>query len=65
MTLSNEKQQPYNNETNNETKEKTTILQQSYNNRSTIKYKSNTRMKQENETQQLKTTLIHSNDTQQ
>ena len=38
MTFSNEKQQPYNNETNNKTKEyKTTTLQQSYNNRSTIK----------------------------
>jgi hypothetical protein len=40
MTISNEKQQPYNNETSNETKELknnnfTTIIQQSFNNKKT------------------------------
>ena len=34
--------------------EKTTTVQQSYNNRSTMKKQSNTRMKHDNETQQMK-----------
>ena len=45
--------------------EKTKIVQQSYNNRSTMKKQSNTRMKHDNETQQRKTTKKHSNDIQQ
>ena len=66
MTLNSEKQQPYNNESDNEKQEwKTTIVQRSYNNRSTMKKQSNTRMKHDNRTQQRKTTKTHSNDTQQ
>ena len=43
MTLSNEKQQPYNNETNNEKQEgknknRATIIQQSFNNEKAIKH---------------------------
>ena len=44
--------------------EKTTIVQQSYNNRSTMKKQSNTRMEHDNETQQWKTTKKQSNDIQ-
>ena len=60
------KQQLYNNENNNEKQEwkknnRTTIIQQSFKNENQW----NTRIKQENETQQRKTTLKHSNDTQQ
>ena len=45
--------------------ELTTIVQQTYNNRSTMKNQWNTRMKHDNETQQRKTTYKHSNVTQQ
>ena len=52
MTLSNEKQQPTTmNPTMKKKNEKTTIVQQSYNNRLTMKKQSNTRMKHDNETQ--------------
>ena len=57
MTHSNEKQQSYCNEKTMKHKKVKTIDQQSYNNRSTMKKQLNTRMKQENETQQWKTTL--------
>ena len=43
--------------------EKTTIVQQSYNNRSTMKKQSNTRIIHTNQTQQWRTTLKHGNDT--
>ena len=45
--------------------EKTTMVQQSYNNRSTMKKQWNTRMKHDIETQQWKTTYKHSNEKQQ
>jgi hypothetical protein len=52
MTLSNEKQQSYYNEKTMRHKNVKTIVQQSYNKRSTMKNKLNTRMKHDNETQQ-------------
>ena len=63
MKNSSEKQQSYSNENNNETKEvKPTIVQQSYNNCSTMKdmnetLKWNTTMKNNFETQQWHTTM--------
>ena len=58
MTLSKEKQKPYNNETNNEKQEwKTTIIQQSFNNEKVIKHT--------NETRQSTTTMKNNKETQQ
>ena len=45
--------------------EETTIVQQSYNSRSTMKNLWNTRTKHDNETQQWNTTYKHRNDSQQ
>ena len=62
MTHSSEKQQSYSNENNNETKEgKPTIVQESYNNRLTMKtnetHQWNTKMKHNNETQHWNTAM--------